>query len=94
MISGKVIVVEMKLQKLPGINKKEFPQDYKFNLIAYNKVNEEEYILVDNHDRKEPHWHDDNHEEFFSWVSWEVTLELFLQKTIKKFGSFQKKANK
>ncbi|CAG8817558.1 4843_t:CDS:2, partial [Racocetra persica] len=60
MSSGKVIVVEMKLQKLPGLNKPEFPEDYKFSLIAYNKVNESEYILVDNHDRKGPHWHDND----------------------------------
>lgn len=28
---GYIIKIVMKLQKLPGVNKKEFPQDYKFN---------------------------------------------------------------
>jgi hypothetical protein len=28
---GYIIRIIMKLQKLPGINKKEFPQDYKFS---------------------------------------------------------------
>ena len=31
MSSGKVIVVEVKLQKLVGINKPEYPEDYKIN---------------------------------------------------------------
>jgi len=31
MSSGKVIIVEIKLQKLIGINKPEYPEDYKIN---------------------------------------------------------------
>jgi len=31
MSSGKVIVVEIKLQKLTGINRPEYPEDYKIN---------------------------------------------------------------
>jgi hypothetical protein len=31
MSSGKIIVVEVKLKKLVGINKPEYPEDYKIN---------------------------------------------------------------
>jgi len=31
MSSGKIIILEMKLFKLPNIKMKEFPEDYKFN---------------------------------------------------------------
>jgi hypothetical protein len=63
--SGKVVILELKLIKLPHINKKEYPEDYKFSLMACNKENSQEFIRLDNHHNKPPHWHDDKKEEFF-----------------------------
>ena len=89
MSSGKEITIEMKLIKLPSIQKKEFPEDYKFSWSAFNRSNPEEKIRFDNHDRKEPHYHDDEKEEFFIWISLDKSLESFYQKVITKFGNFE-----
>jgi len=35
MSSGKWVAVEMKLFRLPKIEKKEYPEDYKFSWIAF-----------------------------------------------------------
>ena len=86
--SGKWITVEMKLVRLPKINKKEFPEDYKFSWIAFSQDEPEERILFDNHHGKGPHFHINGKEEFFAWVNLEKALDLFYQKIIQKFGQF------
>jgi hypothetical protein len=90
MSSDQIVTIEMKLIKLPKINKKEFPEDYKFSWSAFNRDNPEERVRFDNHDRKNPHYHLDNQEEFFTWISLDNSLELFYQKVIIKFGNFEK----
>ena len=57
---GYIIRIKMKLPKLPNIQKKEFPQDYKFSWIAYSLENTNERVLFDNHHGKAPHFHVDN----------------------------------
>ncbi|WNE40530.1 MAG: hypothetical protein GBAus27B_000597 [Mycoplasmataceae bacterium] len=90
MSSGQVIVVEIKLQKLIGINKPEYPEDYKINWIAFNKEIPHELVRVDNHHNKFLHFHYDEQEEFIEWKSLEQTWKLFQQKIIQKFGNFEK----
>jgi len=87
-----IIRVKMKLVKLPSIKKKEFPQDYKFNWIAYNLENTQERILFDNHHGKRPHYHlnQDKKGVFFSWLSREKSETLFWEKVEQKFGSPKK----
>lgn len=82
----------MKLQKLPGINKKEFPQDYKFSWIAYNLENAKERVLFDNHHGKEPHFHIDKDKKGveFQWLSPSQSETLFWEKVIKRFGNLKK----
>ena len=84
--SGKVIILELKLIKLPYINKKEYPEDYKFSLMACNKNDPQEFFRLDNHHDKPPHWHDNEQWEFFEWVSLEETWKFFYQKVQNKFG--------
>jgi hypothetical protein len=65
MSSGKKIFIEVKLLKL-ATDKPEFPQGYKFKWIAFNRDNPSERLLFDNHTGKEPHYHENNHQEFFT----------------------------
>ncbi|MCE8163635.1 MAG: hypothetical protein I3273_07275 [Candidatus Moeniiplasma glomeromycotorum] len=88
--SGKVIVVEIKLQKLVGINKSEYPEDYKINWIAFNKVNPQELVRIDNHYKKSLHYHRNGEEKFIPWESLEKMWELFHQKIVERFGDFNK----
>ena len=90
MSSGKVIVVEVKLQKLIAINKPEYPEDYKINWIAFNKIVPQELVRVDNHHNKVLHCHYNGDEKFISWESLEKTWKLFYQKIVEKFGNFEK----
>jgi hypothetical protein len=90
MMSGKIITIEMKLIRLPTINKKEYPNDYKFSWNAFSRNNPDEKIRFDNHEHKEPHWHDNGQEVFFKWLSLEQALALFYQKVSEKFGDFKK----
>ena len=55
--SGKIIIVKVRLVHLPGINKKEYPDDYKFSLMAVNKDNVQEQVRLDNHHNRPPHYH-------------------------------------
>ena len=88
MSSGKWVAVEMKLFRLPKIEKKEYPEDYKFSWIAFNQDDPEEKVLFDNHHGKAPHFHINGQEESFVWINLEKSLDLFYQKTIQKFGRF------
>lgn len=89
MSSSKTIILEMKLELL-SMNRKNFPENYKFSWIDCNKDNpEEEFILFDNY-HKAPHFHIDQKKEFtfFAWISKEQTQALFFAKVEAKFGSF------
>lgn len=78
----------MRLQKLPNIQRKEFPQDYKFSWIAYNLENTSERVLFDNHHGKIPHYHIDKDKQgiSFAWASQEKSEKLFWEKVQKRFG--------
>ena len=67
---------------------KEFPQGYKFRLIAYNLENPSELVRIDNHCGKSLHYHSNGKQKFFTWVSLAETERLFLQLTQEKFGAF------
>lgn len=88
MNSGKMITIEMKLVKFPSDKRSEYPEGYKFNWIAFNQDYPKKKVLFDNHFGKEPHFHIDDHEEFFVWISKEKTQQLFFQKVKEKFGEF------
>ena len=90
MSSGKKIFIEVKLLKILT-DRSEFPQGYKFKWIAFNRNNPNERVLFDNHFGKGPHWHENGHQEFFTWVSRKHAQQLFYQKIIQKFGAFQQK---
>ena len=90
MSSGKKVFIEVILLKL-ATDKPEFPEGYKFKWIAFNRDNPSERVLFDNHTGKEPHWHENGHQEFFAWVSRQHTQQMFYQKIIQKFGKFQQK---
>ncbi len=82
----------MKLVRLSGIKRKEFPQDYKFSWIAYNLENTKERILFDNHYGKEPHYHLDQDKKgiFFTWLSGKESEALFWEKVRQRFGHWKK----
>ena len=90
MSSGKKIFIEVKLVKLLT-NKPEFPQGYRFKWIAFNRDNPSERVLFDNHLGKGSHWHENGHQEFFTWVSRQHTQQMFYEKIIEKFGNFVQK---
>jgi len=91
---GYIIRIKMKLQSLPKINKKEFPQDYKFNWIAYNVENANQRVLFDNHHGKPPHYHIDKDKKGipFAWLSQEKSESLFWEQVNQRFGSLKKYA--
>jgi hypothetical protein len=86
---GFLISIEVELWKLPLPQPKEFPQGYKFKLIAYNLENASELVLIDNHCGKAPHYHLNEKQKFFTWVSLSETERLFLQFAQEKFGRFE-----
>ena len=90
MSSGKKIFIEIRLWKLLT-DKLEFPEGYKFKWIAFNRDNPSERVLFDNHTGKKPHYHENSHEVFFTWISRKHAQQMFYQKVIKKFGKFQQK---
>lgn len=86
-VTGKTIVIIMKVRQLIQATRQEFPQGYKLNWIAYNQENPSERIVLDNHLGKGLHWHEDEKEEsFLEWVSLEETKKLFWKRIITKFG--------
>ncbi|CAG8826160.1 2135_t:CDS:2, partial [Gigaspora margarita] len=52
--------IVMKLQRLKKITGKlpsEFPEGFQFKIHAYNSVNGNEFVRIDNHENKPPHYH-------------------------------------
>jgi len=85
---GLLLGIEVELRKLPFPSPKEFPQGYKIRLIAYNLENPSELVRIDNHSGKSLHYHINNKQKFFTWISLAETERLFLQLTQEKFGNF------
>jgi len=65
------------------------PQGWKLKLIAYNLENPSGLVRIDNHSGKYPHYHIDDKQIFFTWVSLAETERLFLQIAQEKFGYFE-----
>jgi hypothetical protein len=86
---GYVIKIEMRLVRylLTRVHP-EYPEDYKFNWIAFNQDEPSEKVLFDNHHNKAPHFHFEEKEVFFKWLSLEQAEGLFFQKVTEKFGEF------
>jgi hypothetical protein len=66
---GYTVRIIMKLYKYARPTLKEYPQGYKFSLIALNVDRpQQELVLVDNHHGKAPHYHidEDKKGQFFS----------------------------
>ncbi|CAG8832180.1 7607_t:CDS:1, partial [Racocetra persica] len=53
--SGKIVIMEINVVRLPNINKKEYPDDFKFSFMVLNEKDEQEYVRLDNHKNKPPH---------------------------------------
>ncbi|CAG8786801.1 1690_t:CDS:2, partial [Racocetra fulgida] len=51
-----------------------FPEGFQFKIHAYNSVNGNEFVRIDNHENKPPHYHIDKKQVFFDWVSVLVTF--------------------
>lgn len=83
---GFLIGIEVELWKLPLPRPVEFPQGYKLKLLAYNLENPVELIRIDNHYGKKFHYHSNDKQKFFTWVSLAETERLFLQLVQEKFG--------
>ena len=92
MSSGKKVFIEVMLLRL-ATDKPEFPEGYKFKWIAFNRDNPSERVLFDNHRGKKPHYHENSHEVFFTWISRQQAQQMFYQKIIDKFGNFTQKIN-
>lgn len=57
----------MELRKLVSKTSTEFPQGYQFKIHAYNLLNpDNEFVRIDNHENKPPHYHVDKQEKFFT----------------------------
>lgn len=63
---GYLIGVEAELWILPPPQPPEFPENYKFKLIAYNLENPPELVRIDNHFGKGPHYHSNGQQKFFT----------------------------
>jgi hypothetical protein len=48
-------------------------------------------VLFDNHHGKGPHYHINGKQVFFTWKSRQQTEQMFYQKIVQKFGTFQLK---
>jgi len=59
--------------------------------IAFNLVKpDKEFVLLDNHLGKPPHYHVDNKQKqkFFAWISRQETEKMFLTLVRQHFGDF------
>ena len=83
---GFLIGIEVELWKLPLPQPAEFPQGYKLKMIAYNLENPSELVQIDNHQGKKLHYHLNDKQKFFTWVSLAEAERLFLQLVQEKFG--------
>lgn len=87
---GYTLVIVMELRKLVNQALIEFPQGYQFKIHAYNLLNSDnEFVRIDNHENKPPHYHIDNQEKFFTWISWEESKKLFYRLACQRFGYFE-----
>ena len=78
----------MELKKRVDKPSSEFPENFKFKIMARNLENPSELVRLDNHLGKAPHYHIDNEQKYFTWVSWQETKKLFYQLACKRFGHF------
>jgi hypothetical protein len=62
---GYLIGLRMRLWQFPQVKAKDFPEGYQLKWIVFNLFNKKEQILFDNHPGKPPHYHIDDHQEFF-----------------------------
>ncbi|KLL05238.1 MAG: hypothetical protein MRERV_3c056 [Mycoplasmataceae bacterium RV_VA103A] len=86
---GYTLVIIMELRRLIGASRPEFPEGYQFKIHAYNLVSpNNEFVRIDNHNNKPPHYHIDNQEKSFTWISWEESKKFFYQLACQRFGYF------
>ncbi|KLL03585.1 MAG: hypothetical protein MRERV_37c016 [Mycoplasmataceae bacterium RV_VA103A] len=87
---GYLVRIIIKISYLSGSPQPEFPDNCKFKWLAWRLGSRpKDYILLDNHKGKGPHWHDNEKEEFFTWVSLSETKKLFFSMAYQKFGYFE-----
>ncbi|CAG8717883.1 13752_t:CDS:2, partial [Cetraspora pellucida] len=66
---GYLVRIIIKISYLSGPPQPEFPDNCKFKWLAWRLGSRpKDYILLDNHKGKGPHWHDNEKEEFFTWT--------------------------
>ena len=65
---GYTLIIVMELRKL--VSRRtivEFPEGYQFKIHAYNLINpDNEFVRIDNHDHKPPHYNIDKQEKSFT----------------------------
>jgi hypothetical protein len=67
------------------------PEGYKMEWIAFNLAKpKEEFVLLDNHPGKLPHYHidDKKKQKFLAWISRSETEKMFLDLVRQRFGDF------
>jgi hypothetical protein len=68
--NGYTLIIVLELKKLINQVKAKFPEGYRFKIHAYNLLNpDSEFVRIDNHNGKSSHYHLDNKEVFFNWIS-------------------------
>jgi len=85
------ISLRMKLWQYVDENCLEFPEGFKMEWIAFNLAKpNEEFVLLDNHWGKPPHYHidDKKKQKFFAWISRQKTEKMFLDLVRQRFGDF------
>ena len=59
----------MELKKRVNEPRPEFPENFKFKIMARNLENPRELVRLDNHQGKSPHYHVDDKQTYFAWIS-------------------------
>ncbi|KLL03485.1 MAG: hypothetical protein MRECE_10c016 [Mycoplasmataceae bacterium CE_OT135] len=69
----------MELKKRADQPSPEFPENFKFKIMARNLENPAELVRLDNHQGKSPHYHLDNQQTYFT--NWRVNALVILNET-------------
>ena len=87
---GYLVRIIIEIWQLPHPQPIEFPENCKFKWYAFRLGKRpREYIRFDNHSGKPPHYHYDEKEIFFTWVSLAETEKMFWQMVHQRFGYFK-----
>jgi hypothetical protein len=94
-LSGRIVVIEMDLYKLPDASTGDLGSQFRFSWIAFDEEAPNQRVLFDCHAPKGMHFHLDEDKEgrSFTCASIAEAIQLFQEKVKEHFGELQELPN-